>query len=87
MMRSRGIRQNFIEGSCAPPPTLVVSIPLHPLHMMRSRGIRQRIFRLATEGDWKARYSILIGDSQDVPGDCEGEGEGKRGDVPGDLDI
>ena len=39
---------------------------------MRSRGIRQKIFRLATEGDWKARYSILIGDSQDVPGRCLG---------------
>ncbi|BDA44351.1 probable glucuronosyltransferase [Coccomyxa sp. Obi] len=34
-----------------------------------SRGIRQRLFRLAQEQKWAARHSILIGAREDIPGD------------------
>ncbi|KXZ54467.1 hypothetical protein GPECTOR_4g532 [Gonium pectorale] len=33
-----------------------------------SRGIRQRLYKLWREHEWKARYNVLIGDGSDVPG-------------------
>ncbi|KAI8471681.1 MAG: hypothetical protein J3K34DRAFT_506016 [Monoraphidium minutum] len=34
-----------------------------------SRGIRQRLYQLAREQQWRARYNVSIGDEGDVPGD------------------
>ncbi|KAG2424862.1 hypothetical protein HYH02_015125 [Chlamydomonas schloesseri] len=33
-----------------------------------SRGIRQRLYKLWKEHDWKQKYNVLIGDGSDVPG-------------------
>jgi hypothetical protein len=36
-----------------------------------SRGIRQGLYRLARERDWRGRYNILIGAREDIPGDYQ----------------
>lgn len=34
-----------------------------------SRGIRQRLAKLAAEGKWRERHKIYIGERHEVPGD------------------
>ncbi|KXZ53467.1 hypothetical protein GPECTOR_7g917 [Gonium pectorale] len=34
-----------------------------------SRGVRQKVYKLAKEGGWAEKYKFLIGDGQDVQGD------------------
>ncbi|GFR40870.1 hypothetical protein Agub_g1521 [Astrephomene gubernaculifera] len=37
--------------------------------MMYSRGVRQKIYKLAKDNDWASKYKVLIGDGSDVLGD------------------
>ncbi|GLI60030.1 hypothetical protein VaNZ11_002095 [Volvox africanus] len=34
-----------------------------------SRGIRQRLYQLWKDEDWRANYNVMIGDGGDIPGD------------------
>ncbi|GLI69588.1 hypothetical protein VaNZ11_014247 [Volvox africanus] len=37
--------------------------------ILYSRGVRQKIYKLAKDNDWAVKYRVLIGDGSDVPGD------------------